>query len=710
MPAAHEAAVERPNQEGGAGGLEAGVAALSDADLLARFRTDRGVVCPPLPAPTTEQLRNADAVLEGLFEIVGECYRLGARFSWKLNPSRDKEWQIAHHKFYFAVDLAHAWRKTADPAYIARWTALIASWLDEMGTGFIAASDAQVEAKRIEHWVLSFFLLQAHDWWAHVPAALLRRFLVRIAQEARYVSRNLRAARNHRSFQLYAMFLVGVLLPETAGSRELVDVAREKLTENLLADFGPDGVHIELSSHYHQITLETAVAFIELARLNDIALAPALIERMHRALEFSMWLMLPDGEIPLINDSDNGDHGPLLCTGSLLMSDPRLLWAGTRGAEGLRPGERSSAFETAGYFVLRDTWGRDPASFRAAQHVFFDCGRLGEGSHSHYDLFSFTYFADGEQVVVDPGRYTYSADPGEDGIDWRREFKSTRYHNTVTIDGLDQTRYLSKSKNPPPGVERYDRARHAAKHGPDVELIDRRHFLGDASDWVRGSARSHEYAPVHTRVLIWFQRQYLVVLDDIVIEDGREHECDLRFHLASAWQGRVSFSRGAGACMAAGGDWQIRCLGAAGAQAELESGWVSKHYGVKHVAPVLSLRQRGARRVRFASVLAGGGNGLVITGVSALDRDFLNIHGLRVDVSVDGSSHQDVFLFRPDAAAPYEDDCVRYGGELLLYRRNSAGAMTYVCATHPEQLETRGGPHLPVSGRGPVECSAMAIR
>lgn len=680
----------------------AGVGSLSDANFLSYFRGDRGVVYPPVPRPASEQLHNADLVVAGLFEFGGERYALGARFSWKDNPSGDKEWQIAHHKFYFAVDLAHAWRATGNPVYIRRWAELIGAWLDEMGSGYIAASDAQVEAKRIEHWILSFVILQCRDWWIYLSAALLRRLLGRIVDEARYVSRNLRAGRNHRTFQLYAMFLAGVLFPEFAGARSMANAARDKLTENLLHDFGEDGVHIELSSHYHQITLETAVAFVELARLNDVALYPALLQRLQRALEFSMWLTLPDGEIPLINDADNGDHRPLLCTGSLLTGDLRLLWVGTMGGEGLPDSACARHFDRAGYFVMRNGWGRDVASFRAAQHVFYDCGKLGEGSHSHYDLFNFTYFVDSEQLVVDPGRYTYSAEPGPDGIDWRREFKSTRYHNTVTIDGLDQTRYLSKARNPPAGVERYDRTRHAVKHGPDVEVGERSFFLGRSSDWVRASARSHEYSPVHTRTLCYVNRQYLVLLDEVVAEDGREHDCDLRLHLAERWRDAVTLEQQADSVLATGGRWQIRCLGGLPLQARLETGWVAKTYGVKLPAPVLALRQSAVGRLRFATVLAGSLDGVRLGAVAALGRDLSHVHGLRMDVSVNGAPCQDILLVRAAVDLPYEDDCVSYSGEFLLYRRSLAGEVTYVCVSHPEQLQLKGRAQFPVSSREPL--------
>ncbi|MDY7038034.1 MAG: heparinase II/III-family protein [Thermodesulfobacteriota bacterium] len=54
-------------------------------------------------------------------------------------------------------------------------------------------------------------------------------------------------------------------------------------------------------------------------------------------------------------------------------------------------------------------------------------------NHGHADALSITLTKEGRQVLVDPGTYRYNGVP-----EWRRYFKGTRAHNTVTIDGLDQ--------------------------------------------------------------------------------------------------------------------------------------------------------------------------------------------------------------------------------------------------------------------------------
>jgi hypothetical protein len=90
------------------------------------------------------------------------------------------------------------------------------------------------------------------------------------------------------------------------------------------------------------------------------------------------------------------------------------------------------AFPKGGYFVLGDQYGT-PAEVSAV----FDAGPLGYlsiAAHGHADCLSFTLSLAGEQVLIDPGTYCYHSD-----LEWRNYFRSTAAHNTLRIDGRDQS-------------------------------------------------------------------------------------------------------------------------------------------------------------------------------------------------------------------------------------------------------------------------------
>ena len=93
----------------------------------------------------------------------------------------------------------------------------------------------------------------------------------------------------------------------------------------------------------------------------------------------------------------------------------------------------SKAFTDSGCYLLQ--CGAAESQDRIS--VFVDCGELGFKSiaaHGHADALSLVLRAFGRDVFVDPGTYDYFTYP-----EWRNYFRSTRAHNTVCVDGLDQS-------------------------------------------------------------------------------------------------------------------------------------------------------------------------------------------------------------------------------------------------------------------------------
>src|SRR3954451_2561421 len=162
-------------------GVAAGSATAGQA-CAGRLLVGEDVVYPPLPPLGEANLENARRVLDGRFRLIGEEYRMADGFSWAVNPSRAKEWEIAWHKHYFLADLVYAYTVTGAAAYLRRFGGPLGSWLDEMGSGFITLSDAQVEAKRLESWITALTLLRDAPRPDVVDAALLERWVARMGE------------------------------------------------------------------------------------------------------------------------------------------------------------------------------------------------------------------------------------------------------------------------------------------------------------------------------------------------------------------------------------------------------------------------------------------------------------------------------------------------------------------------------------------------
>src|ERR1044072_9138852 len=75
----------------------------------------------------------ADAVCKGIFTNAGETIDIGAETDW-LTPRlpRDEEWKIEWYKFYYGLDLSHAFAVTGNEIYRSTWTSLVQSWIGQM--------------------------------------------------------------------------------------------------------------------------------------------------------------------------------------------------------------------------------------------------------------------------------------------------------------------------------------------------------------------------------------------------------------------------------------------------------------------------------------------------------------------------------------------------------------------------------------------------
>jgi hypothetical protein len=573
-------------------------AALDDAALLAHFRGPRPVRYYPVADPDETRADKIDALLAGRFEFNGETHRLADPVDWLHNPSADVEWHILLHKFYYAVGLGLAFERSGDARYVKCWASLIDTWMRTTPPGFIAAD---VTGRRVQNWIYSLHLFVGHaarDTQPHITPAFYTRLLHSLHEQVEFLCANLTEKRNHRTLELYAIFLAGVVLPEMKRASRWREFALHETVANLAADLLPDGVHCELSTDYHHLVLKNALNFRRLAGLNGVAVPASFDAAVQRGLEFSLHVHKPDGIVPSLSDGDARSHRDLLRQGAELFGRADMLYVATQGAQGSPPSARVAHFPVSGYSVLRSDWGDGDTPFADAQYLVFDSGPLGEGNHGHFDCLSFELAAFGRSLVVDPGRYTYSeAVHPDDGVNWRVRFRGTAVHNTVCVDGLQQTRYAPKPIKPG--------TRHAVgsvRHkiggpAPDASLVECHH--GAAFDLLHGRARSHEYDALHDRCIVFIDRRYWIVSD--WLRADTPHAYRLNFQLGEHAQGRTFLSTGAGVRASSPGLLVLQPE-RAGVSTALQPSWVSARYGDKQPAPALQSQQL-ARDAEFDTVL-----------------------------------------------------------------------------------------------------------
>ncbi|MCH9697342.1 MAG: heparinase II/III family protein [Gammaproteobacteria bacterium] len=551
-----------------------------DEQLLAHFHQREGIDYRPQINPEHTKKAIIDAVLTNSFCFNNERYQLSNDFSWKQNPSSDIEWLIMLHKCYYCVGLGMHYRQTDNPRYLQQWMLLTRSWIEQTEPGFIASD---VTGRRIQNWIFAFYYFVHSNPNRCVPATFLQLFLGSLHQQVRYLITHLSAARNHRTLELYAIFLAAVVFPEFKEASHWLEFSIKALTDNVSNDFLADGVHCELSTFYHHIVLNNLLKIKQLAVSNQIDFDPAFDLSIQRALIFSAYVHKPDGNIPSLSDGDTGCFYEVLERGYHLYGDEQLKCIVSQGKHGVVPKHRSLGFTESGYYILRSTWQTNNEPWQDSRYLIFDCGHLGAGNHGHLDLLNIEMAAYGRSLIVDPGRYTYD-ESGE--TNWRVRFRSTEYHNTVEVDGLNQIRY------------EYHPGRNKFKISGPVAEPEMRCFVSNQDfDYVHGLARSHEYSAIHERKIFFAAGEYWLICDYLDDDTGQEHDYSLRYHLSPEAEASVSTNVENNTRLIETPNLQLLQTQQASTRYTVESGFVSPQYGVKQAAPILRFDRCGVRTV-----------------------------------------------------------------------------------------------------------------
>lgn len=547
--------------------------------MMAEARVKTGAAPRPVFCVIESAYRNravADEVAAGRFAQAGVTVELGIEPDWLgAELPEDEEWRIEWSKFYYGLNLAHAFCETGDHRYLRAWESLVASWISQVPVG---CDSSDVAGRRIQNWIYAWNLFASSPHFRGLAAGLDERIIASLTDQINHLRDHLTPERNHRTLELYALFIAALALPQINSHGELLGFAIRELHHNLLCDVRADGVHRESSTHYHMTALRSFVGARENARRFGLAMPAGYDERLERACEFAMHCHRPDGLIPALSDSDTGSYADVLKLAATIFSRPDFLYAATAGAEGTPPCRCYVSFADGGYYVQRSGWGDRSDSFRDERFLIFDCGPLGDGGHGHYDLLNVEVAANGRPLIIDPGRYTYS----EQGENWRRWFKGTAAHNTVTVDGLDQTAYRrGKPKGP-------------LARGRFIERLS-----APGLDVLAGEAVSPLYEAVHTRRIFFIAGEYWLIADHL--RGDWPHRFDLRFHLAPESQGQVVIEpSGSNVVACAPG---LALVFDARHEVNVEPGWYAPAYGMKLPAPVISAAVDGQSQADFYTLV-----------------------------------------------------------------------------------------------------------
>jgi hypothetical protein len=177
-----------------------------------------------------------------------------------------------------------------------------------------------------------------------------------------------------------------------------------------------------------------------------------------------------------------------------------------------------------------------------------DAGPFGalHSGHSHSDTLSIILRSGDDEILIDPGTYTYTGDP-----EWRDWFRGTSAHNTIRIDGLNQATMAGPFRWTDP---------------PEVAILDWQ--TNSTRDVLEAECR---YAGFTHRRRVEFQKPAVFLITDDVSGPPGEHDIEQFWHLGTlAARSKLMLPAGA----------------------ELADSWRSTAFGERHSSPMLRVHRR----------------------------------------------------------------------------------------------------------------------
>jgi hypothetical protein len=590
-------------------------------------------------------IEKAEKIIEGKFDLLGFTQLdFGAEPDWHLEPISGKRspvkhwkqfdelgseetgdkkivWELNRHQHFF--DLGAAFRLSGDERFAECAARHLESWMRQNppGLGINWFSSLEI-AFRAMSWIWAFNFFAGSK--SFTPELLQKAFKF-LYMHARHIEKYLStyySPNTHLTGEALGLFYLGTQLSFFNRAAHWRKLGEEILFGELDRQIFSDGVYFEQSTWYQRYTADFYAHFLILKTLSGEEpikeIAEKLETRLQAALDFLMHATRPDGTTPIIGDDDGGrmlpssgakpdDFRATLALGAVLFErsdykfvagdvSEEIVWLlGREGVQAFttlpaqKPQKNSAAFETGGYFVMRDGWAKTD------NYLLIDCGEVGalSGGHGHADTLSIAASLQGKTLLADSGTYSY-----HESKTARDYFRSSAAHNTLTIDEK-------------PSSEPADKFSWKTKAEPNAH----RWISQERFDFFEGSHGGYEKnsdSPArHTRSILFLKNDYWIMRD--FVETSGEHDYALNFHFDAETDPSIEKAKSGISCVGENATetepgWRLFTFGDNG-EWQKNHAPVSNVYGKKTEAPFLRFASSGVGAQEFFTFLLPSENG-----------------------------------------------------------------------------------------------------
>jgi hypothetical protein len=432
----------------------------------------------------------ADEILEGrldLFSLKG--FLIGNEPKWTTDPKTGTQspmtfgkklnyrntnivgnikylWELNRH--LHLITLAQAYHISKNRKYLDAIKSHLTSWFEQnpylMGPNWASSLELAI---RLINWGITWELIGGEDSEIFKDTdgkKLNKSWLDSIYQHVTFIHNyysQFSSANNHLIGEAAGVYIATKFWPYWEAFEKWGKTAKHVLIKEARNQTYSDGVNKEQAISYQQFVLDF---FLITALIGKKAQDEFPIEywtSIEKMMEFIFSIMDVSGNVPMIGDADDGfvvrlsqeqDFCPyksLLASGAFLFNrsdfrkkagkvDDKTRFLLGHLAEkyddvdAVVSTKAKKQFPEGGYYIL----GFDAQTDNELQ-VVVDSGPLGYlsiAAHGHADALSFTLFYGGKEFLIDPGTYSYHANK-----EWRNYFRSTAAHNTLRVDGQDQS-------------------------------------------------------------------------------------------------------------------------------------------------------------------------------------------------------------------------------------------------------------------------------